>query len=122
MRRGGVEVVIQLLCIFAVISFAVRESENALLENRVFAVPQRERETEALLVVANPGDAVLAPAIRAAAGVVVREIFPGVTVRRVILAHRAPLAFGKVWAETTPRFSVGIGGGESAGFSGLVHG
>src|SRR5882724_4507939 len=113
-RGRGVEVVVKFLCIFAVIALTVREAENTLLQNRVSAVPQREREAEALLVVANPRDSVLTPAIRAAAGMVVREIFPGVAVCRVILPHCAPLAFGKIWAEAAPELSLGVSRGQSA--------
>ena len=46
------------------------------------------------MAIGDAADAVFAPAVRAAAGVIVRQIFPGVTVRAVVLAHRAPLAIG----------------------------
>src|SRR5713101_2708813 len=121
MSRRGVEIVVKFLSIFAVVALGICEAKNTLLQNLVFAVPQRQRETEALLVITDPGDAVFTPAICAAAGMVVGEIFPGIAVWRIILAHRAPLAFGKIRAEATPGFRVGVGGGESAGFSGLVH-
>ena len=95
-RRRGVEVVVQLLHVLAVVALAVGQAEEPLLQNRIAAVPQRQRQAEPLLVVADAGDAVLAPAIGPAAGVVVREVIPGVAVGAVILAHRAPLALAEV--------------------------
>jgi hypothetical protein len=48
-----------------VIALVRVQAEEPLLEDRVFAVPEGERETEPLLVVGNTGDAVLAPAVGA---------------------------------------------------------
>jgi len=66
--RRAVEVKVVLFDVFAVIRLAVRESEQALLEDRVLAVPQGQAEAEVLLVIGNAGDAVLAPAVGARAG------------------------------------------------------
>ena len=66
-RRRGVEVVVELLHVLAVVALAVGQAEQALLEDRIAAVPQRQRQAQPLLVVADAGDAVLAPAIGAAA-------------------------------------------------------
>ena len=46
--------------------------------------------------------AVLAPAVGAAARVVVREVVPAVAVGRVVLAHRAPLPLGEVRPPALP--------------------
>src|SRR5206468_4210533 len=100
-------VVVKFLHVLAVIALAVGEAEEALLQNRVLAVPQRERKAEPALVVAHAGDSVFAPAIRAAASVVVREIIPRVALWRIILAHRAPLALGEI---RPPTFPVGQAG------------
>jgi hypothetical protein len=53
------------------------QAEQPLLEDRVTLVPQRDRETEALMVVGDAGQAVLAPAIRARSRLVVGEVVPG---------------------------------------------
>ena len=45
------------------------------------------------MVVADPGEPVLAPVIGARAGLIVREVIPGVAGLTIVLAHRAPLAF-----------------------------
>ena len=103
MGRGGIEVEITLFHVLAVIALAVGEAEEALLQNRILAVPQRQRETEPALAVGQAQQPILAPAISAAAGMVVWEILPTSAVRRIILAHGGPLALGQVW---TPAFPV----------------
>ena len=66
------------------------------------SVPKRERQAKALLAVTETGDPIFTPAISAAAGVVVRKIFPGCAVRAVIFTDRAPLALGKIRTPTAP--------------------
>ena len=102
MRRRGVEVVIKLLHVFAVIALAVRQAEKPLLQNRVLPIPEGQSQTEALMVVAQAGDAIFAPAIGPAARLVVGEVIPGGPVRTVILADRSPLAFAQVRAPAPP--------------------
>ena len=51
-RRRAVEVEVVLLHILAMIALVVREPEQALLQDRVALVPQRQRKTKPLLVVA----------------------------------------------------------------------
>ena len=81
-RGRAVEVEPVLLGVLAVVALAVGEPEDPLLEDRVGAVPQRERQAQPLALVADAGDAVLAPAVGARARLVVREVVPGVAVRR----------------------------------------
>src|SRR6185436_16784008 len=102
MRRRGIQIVVKLFRVFAVISLTVSETEDAFLENRVASIPQGERKTEALGIIADACKAVFAPPIRAAAGMVVRKIFPGIAMRRVIFPHRPPLALGEVRTPTFP--------------------
>src|SRR5262249_57267236 len=71
-------------------------------EDRVLAIPQRERQAQALFRVADTGESVLTPAIRAAARVIVREIIPGVSSRRVVLAHGSPLPLAEIRAPESP--------------------
>jgi hypothetical protein len=56
-----------LLDVLAVIPLRVGQAEETFLDDRVLFVPQREREAQALLLVAQPGHTVLAPSIRARA-------------------------------------------------------
>src|SRR5207244_3686759 len=69
-------------------------------------VPQREPEAEQQVVVAKPADPVLTPAVGAAARMIVREIFPGIAVFAVILAHRAPLALAEIRSPSSPMLAV----------------
>ena len=50
-----------------------------------------------------PGEAVLAPAVGARAGVVVGEVAPRVAAGAVVLAHGSPGALGEVRAPVPPR-------------------
>src|SRR5205814_10034991 len=97
-RRLVVQIKVILLYVLAVIAFAIVQPEQALFQNRVFAVPQRQREAKNLAIVGNAGETVLAPTISARARVLVRKIIPSVAVATVVLAHRAPLPFAQVRA------------------------
>src|SRR3954466_16045322 len=102
MRRGGVEVVVKLLHVLAVVSLRSGQAEKALFQDRVLAVPERKREAEHLAAIADAGDSVLVPAVGARAGVVVREVVPGVAVLAVVLANGAPRALGEVRSPALP--------------------
>src|SRR5436309_2242405 len=54
MRGRGVEEVVAVLHVFAVIAFVAGEAEEPLLEDRIVPVPEREREAQPALAV---GDA-----------------------------------------------------------------
>ena len=71
MGRRAVEVEVVLLDVLAVVALAVGQAEQAFLEDRVLAVPEGQGEAEPLLVVGDAGQAVLAPAVGARAGLVV---------------------------------------------------
>jgi hypothetical protein len=98
----AVEVEVVFLDVLAVIALVVGQAEEALLEDRVAAVPEGQSEAEVLEAVAEAGQAVLVPAVGAAAGVVVREGGPGVAVGAVVLADGAPGAFGDVGSPVSP--------------------
>src|SRR4030095_4435108 len=105
-RMGGrrVEVEVVLLHVLAVIALVAVETEEAFLQDRVAAVPEGQREAEPPVVIADPGDAVLAPPVRARPRVVVREGLPDRAVGAVVLADGSPLTRGQV---RTPSFPVG---------------
>src|SRR5262249_21629440 len=102
-RRRAVEVEVVFLDILAVVGLAVSQPKQALLQDRVLAVPQGHGKAKALLVVGDAGQAVLAPAISAGASLVVAEVVPGVPALAVVLAHRAPLALAEIWPPLFPR-------------------
>src|SRR2546425_2097503 len=76
-RGGGVEIEVVLLDVLAVIALGTRETEVALLQDAVAPIPQGEPEAKALMIVGDAEDAILTPAIRARARVVMREVVPG---------------------------------------------
>jgi hypothetical protein len=106
-RGRAVEVEPVLLDVLAVVALAVGQAEHPLLEDRVGAVPERERETQPLALVADAGDPVLAPAVGARARLVVREVVPRVAAGAVVLAHGAPLALAEVGPPGLPRNRAG---------------
>ena len=113
MGRGAVEVPPELLDVLAVVALRIGEPEHPLLQDGIPAVPEGQRKAPRLVVVAKARDTVLAPAVGPGAGVVVRQVVPGVAVRAVILANRAPLAFAEVGPPALPAL---VGGLEAAPF------
>src|SRR5262249_3515581 len=71
-------------------------------ENRVAPVPEGEAEAEALVVVRDAQQPVLAPAIGPRARVLVGKVLPGRAVDRVVLADGSPLSRGQVGAPAAP--------------------
>src|SRR5439155_18378288 len=100
--RSGVEEVVELLDVLAMVALAVGQPEEALLQDRISSVPKRHGQTEPLLRVANPGNAVLAPPVGSAPGVIVGKVLPGRAVGAVVLSHGAPLPLGDVRSPTFP--------------------
>src|SRR5262249_47989837 len=91
-----------LLDVLPVVALQIAEAEHPLLENGVFLIPKRDRQANVLPVVAESSQAVLVPSVGAAAGVVVGEIVPRVSVGTVVLAHRPPRALAQVGAPALP--------------------
>ena len=59
--RQVIDVEVILLDVLAVVALGIRQAEQALLQDRVALVPQRDSQAQPLLVVADPGYTVLAP-------------------------------------------------------------
>jgi hypothetical protein len=75
-RRRRIEVVVIFFDIFRVIALGTSDAEEPFLQNRVAAVPAGESKTEALVIVADAGDAVFGPAVGAGASIVKGEGIP----------------------------------------------
>ena len=101
--RDVVDVEVVLLDVLAVVALGVGQAEQPLLEDRVPLVPQRQRQAQPLLVVADPGQAVLAPPVGPRARLIVGEVGPGVSAVAVVLADRPPLALAQVRSPGAPR-------------------
>ncbi len=91
-----------LLDVLAVVALRAGQPEHPLLEDRVAAVPQRERQAQLLADVADPRHAVLAPAVGPGAGMVVGEVVPGLAPGAVVLADRPPRALRQVGTPLVP--------------------
>src|SRR6185312_3496322 len=101
-RGRAVEVEVVFLHILPVIALAVGESEEALFQNWIALVPERQRKAESLLVIRNTGQPILAPSVGARTCLVVREVTPRIAILAVILAHRPPLPLAQVRSPLLP--------------------
>src|SRR5208282_2704751 len=84
------------------VALGIRQAEHALLQDRVPLVPQRKSQAQSPLVVADPGDAILAPPVRARPRLIMTEIRPGVFVVAVVLPDRPPLTLTEIGPPGTP--------------------
>src|SRR5690242_6327829 len=102
MCRRAVEVVVALLHVFAMVAFVAGEAEQPLLQDRVAAIPEREREADALMAIADAGKPILIPAVRIGSREIVREILPGCASCTVVLTHCAPGTLAEVRPPALP--------------------
>src|SRR5215471_18308803 len=105
MGRSAVDIEVILFDILPVIALRIGQPKQPLLYDRVLAVPHGDRKAQALMIITDPGKPILAPVIRARAGLIVREIIPRVAILAVVLAHRAPLALAEIRSPLLPRHS-----------------
>src|ERR1700722_4428781 len=75
-------------------------------------------QNQDLVAVANARDAVLAPAVSLGPGEVVRQMFPGISVGRVVFANGGPGPIGDIRAPAPPTVDVVGDFSESAVFRG----
>src|SRR5262245_40036676 len=113
MRGRGVEVVIELFDVFAVVTLAIGEDEKSFFQECVAAVPECERQAQPPAVVTDPGETVFAPAIGPATGLVVRQVVPSIAVGAIVFANRAPLPLRYIGSPKSPRLLVAVGGFEA---------
>ena len=99
-----VEVEVVFLHVLAVIALVARQAEDPFFQDGIALVPQGQGETDHLLAVADAGQPIFIPAVGAGTGLVMREIFPGVSIRAVVFAHGAPRALAEVRPPTLPVF------------------
>ena len=102
MGRRGVQVVVLLLDILAVVPLGTGEPEEPLLEDRILPVPERQTETKPAKAVAQSEQAILTPAVDATPGMVERKGIPHIPIRGVVLSDSSPLPLGEVSAPELP--------------------
>src|SRR5581483_7059090 len=100
MRGRAVEIEVILFYVLAMISFVAREAKEPLLQNRIALIPQRKAHS--LPAIADAGETVLIPAIRSGTGVVVRQVFPGVSISAVVFAYRSPGTLAEIRPPALP--------------------
>ena len=100
--RCRIEIEIAFLRILTVIPFAVAQPEQPFLHDRIFSVPQPQREAETLTVVGNTGEAVFAPTVSSRTGLIMGEVIPGVSAFAVVLTDGSPLTFAQVRSPLFP--------------------
>src|SRR4030095_16582123 len=71
-----------------------------------------------LVIIAETRDSVLAPAIRPAPGVIVRQVIPRGATGTVVFAHGAPLPLGQIGSPPPPVFRAGFVVGQALSFRG----
>src|SRR5271165_1407626 len=96
MAWGRVAIEIVLLYVLAPVPLVPGQSESALLQHPVAAVPQGERKAQPLLFVADPAQAIFAPAIGARARLLVGERAPCLPVVAIVLADCSPCALSEI--------------------------
>jgi len=114
MRGGVVDVEVVFLHVFAVVTLERGEAEQSLLEMRIGLVPEGRREAEQLKPVADPGDGILTPAVGLGTGLTIREIPPGIAIRRIVLPHRALGSVREIGSPPPPAVGV-VGDGAESG-------
>src|ERR1700720_107491 len=88
--------------VLAVVSLIAGESKHAFLENRIPAIPQRQREDQELVTIANAGNAIFTPAISLAARHVVGEELPRASIRTVIFSDAPPGTLADIGPPSAP--------------------
>src|SRR5262249_47962690 len=101
-----VEIEVVLLHVLAVVALAVGQPEQPFFQDRVAAVPQRQREAEPLPIVGDARQAIFAPSIGPGPSLVVSEIIPGVAPFAIVLPAGPPLPLAEVRPPPFPRTSM----------------
>src|SRR4051794_35308010 len=96
MCGGAIEIEIIFFHVLAVIALAVGQPKQPFLEDRVLAIPQRDRKAQKLPIVTVTSQPILAPVVGTRPCVVVGKIVPGVAILAVVFAHRSPLPFTEI--------------------------
>src|SRR3974390_2551500 len=84
------------------IALVAREAVETLLENGVFAVPERQSKANHLVPVANAAAAVFSPAIGTRVSMFKGKELPGRSVCAVVFPDRAPLTLREIGAPALP--------------------
>ena len=73
MGGGGIEIVITLFDILAVVTLMASKTKEALLENGIAPIPEGGREVESALTITPTAETIFTPAVGATTGMIMRE-------------------------------------------------
>src|SRR5215475_5478513 len=96
MGRSRIQIEVVLLDVLAVVAFVAGQAEDALLQNGVSPIPERDSETDILVTVADARETLFVPAIGAGPGMVMRKSFPSRALGAIVLAHSPPGPFAQI--------------------------
>ena len=122
MGGGGVQEIVEFFDVFSVVALRSGQPEQALFEERVALVPQGKREARPPVPVVDAEQAVLAPAVGAAPGMIMWEIVPAAAVIRIVLADRAPLTLSQEGPPPQPMLLAASVAREAVTFSAMEIG
>ena len=91
-RWCAVQVEVILLDVLTVVTLAVGQAKETILEGRVLLIPRAQQ----LLFVTDACKAILAPVIRPGPGVVMSEVLPGISILAVVLTNCSTLPLTEV--------------------------
>lgn len=89
MRGRIISIPVELLDILTMVALRISNAKETLLEDRVFAIPQRQRECQTTVRVRDACNAVFTPAISPRPGRIVGEVGPSVAIARVVFTYRS---------------------------------
>jgi hypothetical protein len=102
MARQPIQIPPVLLHILAMISLRTGKAEHALFQDRINAIPQRQRETEIMMNIRQAGHAVFVPSVGPRPRMIMRKETPSITAVAVVLPHGAPGPLGEIRAPLVP--------------------
>src|SRR4029450_9636053 len=106
MTRQPIQIPPILLHILAMISLRPGQAEHALLQDRINTVPPRQRKTQIMMNIRQPGHTIFIPSVRPRPRMIMRKEAPGIAIVAVVLAYGAPGALREVWAPLIPRIGL----------------
>ena len=78
------------------VALGIGQAEQPLFQDRVSLIPQRNSQAQPLLIVADPGNAILTPSVRTGPRLIMAQVRPGVFAVAVILPDRPPLTLTEI--------------------------
>jgi hypothetical protein len=74
------------------ITLIASKTKEPFFQDRITTIPQRQGETEALVIIGDAGETVLTPPIGSRTSMIVREKIPGIARGAIVFPHGSPLA------------------------------